>query len=77
MDANTAHPALSWSMQIEDAINAYEAMAEARWSMESGLERLDSVAAAAEELSATVETIATQSDALQADLAGARDQLVN
>ncbi|MCL6094600.1 MAG: methyl-accepting chemotaxis protein [Actinobacteria bacterium] len=73
----TTHPALNWSMQIEDAINAYEAMAEARWSMESGLERLDSVAAAAEELSATVETIATQSDALQADLAGARDQLVS
>ncbi len=67
--------ALAWSTQLNDTIHAYEALIDAQWSLEPAVRDLDSVAAATEELTASVDQVAQQSVTLQRELGIARDRL--
>jgi len=73
--ADSIETALAWSMQLNDTIHAYEALIDARWSLEPAVKDLDSVAAATEELTASVDQVAQQSVTLQQELGSARDRL--
>ncbi|MCL8207540.1 MAG: hypothetical protein K6V97_05640 [Actinomycetia bacterium] len=66
---------LAWGAQVNDTVHAYEALVEARWDLEAVLRDLDDVAAAVGQLTAAVEQVARQTEALRADLAAARDQV--
>lgn len=70
-----AQDVLAWGMQINDTVHAYEALVDAHWQMEEAIARLDAAAAAVRRLTESVESVAQHSQALQNDLASARDQL--
>lgn len=75
--ADSITTALAWSTQLNDTIHAYEALIDARWSLEPAVRDLDSVAAATEELTASVDQVAQQSVTLQQELGTARDRLTS
>ncbi|PSR22787.1 MAG: hypothetical protein C7B45_05500 [Sulfobacillus acidophilus] len=68
-------PVLQWGMQVNDAVHAFEALVEARWALDAAVGRLDSVAAAAEELTAAVGALADEQGTLEGTLESASGQL--